>query len=137
MRIPTTDTEGRPNGWVQPVWSVLESPELRPEQVYITAIAPRSRKGPHCHHVRRGFFVVISGTVRIRWKDDDTYYDLLYGEKGGSRASCVIDPGIPCALYNYGDTEALVLNLPSPAWSADNPDEHPVENWEDPEDWPR
>lgn len=46
-----------------------------------------------------------------------------------------VPPGYPCALYNYGDTEALVLNMPSPAWSKDDPDECPVEDWKDPEDW--
>ena len=35
----------------------------------------------------------------------------------------------------YGDTEALVLNMPSPAWSKEDPDDWPVLNWQDPEGW--
>jgi mannose-6-phosphate isomerase-like protein (cupin superfamily) len=132
MKIPTLDTEGLPNGYLQPIWNALDSPHLRPDQVYVTAIAPHSRKGPHLHMRRRGMFVCISGKTHLRALTEGVYEEF--------ELSCwpllVIPPGVPCALYNYGDTEALVLNMPSPAWSAEDPDDHPVLDWKDPEDWP-
>lgn len=130
MKIETKDTEGRVNGWLCPVWSALDNPELRPDQVYLTAIAPHTRKGPHLHKVRRGCFMVISGSVTI-WS---RRRDGKYSESTGERLT-VVPPGWACALYNHGDTEALVLNLPSPAWSKEQPDEWPVVDWKDPEGW--
>ena len=135
MKIQTKDTEGRPNGYIIPIWSAMDRPELRPDQVYVTAIAPRTRKGPHLHLNRRGFFTVISGgEVLVRQIIMTGNYAQIALKPGDGFT--VISAGLPCALYNYGDTEALVLNLPSPAWSAEDPDEHPVLNWQDPEDWP-
>lgn len=133
MKIETKDTEGRPNGWILPIWSVLEDPDRQPYQVYVTAVALRSRKGPHMHKTRRGMFTVIHGAVTIRVRySDGAYTDYHMGPSG---STVNVSPGEPCALYNYGDTEALVLNMPAPAWSKDDPDEWPVENWVDPADW--
>jgi hypothetical protein len=39
------------------------------------------------------------------------------------------------ALSNYGSTEALIVNMPAPAWTPESPDEWPVEGWTDPEGW--
>lgn len=133
MKIETKDSEGKPNGYLIPIWSALERPELRPEQVYLTAIAPRSRKGPHLHNVRRGVFSVLSGRVIVQVR-------LLNGTYSGyplwpGQPIVMVAPGTPCALYNYGDREALVLNMPSPAWSKEAPDDWPVEDWEDPKGW--
>lgn len=133
MKIPTKDTEGRPNGWLLPIWNANQRPELRPDQVYVTAIAPRSRKGPHLHMRRRGMFSAVSGSALIRILYEGQYEQRIL-KPGESFA--VISPEIPCALYNYGDAEALVLNMPSPAWSAEEPDDHPVTDWKDPQDWP-
>ena len=133
MKIETKDTEGRVNGWLAPIWNALEQPELRPEQVYLTAIAPHSRKGPHLHMHRRGLFFCVIGKVLVRIRrSNGSLFDIRIGM---AVEKIDVPPGYPCALYNYGDTEALVLNMPSPAWSKDNPDDWPVENWQDPEDW--
>lgn len=132
MKIETRDTAGKVNGYILPLWSALEHPELRPDQVYVTAIAPHTRKGPHLHMRRRGLFVCVAGAVamRIRMRPGCISQSL----KPGSGWT-IVRPGQACALYNYGDTEALVINMPSPAWSAEDPDEHEVTGWEDPEGW--
>jgi len=74
--------------------------------------------------------MVISGSVTIRSRRRD----CKYSESTGERLT-VVPPGFACALYNHGDTEALVLNLPSPGWSKELPDEWPVFDWKDPEGW--
>lgn len=146
MKIPTLDTEGRPNGYIITCWNANEHPDLRPEQVYGTAIAPHSRKGPHLHMRRRGYFCCLSGDVTLVTrtkgilngpgaKDSPVIAQMTYILLPGQKK--IVQPGVPCALYNYGDTEALVLNMPSPAWSAEDPDGHPVFDWKDPEDWPQ
>ena len=39
----TKDSKGKPNGYVLEIWSALVNPELRPDQVYLTAVAPHAR----------------------------------------------------------------------------------------------
>lgn len=138
MKIPTKDSAGRPNGWMATAWSVFDSPDsasLRPDQVYITAVSPGMRKGPHLHKKRRGMFYCAHGKVTIRMRvGDDSYIDTVLTPDRG--VAFVVMPGIPCAIYNEcPQEESVVINMPSPAWSKKNPDDHPVENWEDPEDW--
>lgn len=131
-KIDTFDSDGKPNGWVLPVWSELSEPGLRPAQVYVTAISPRTRKGPHLHKERRGVFHCIAGRVLVRKNYQGDVLDKII-EPGGEY--CFVPCGTPAALYNIGDGEALVLNMPNPSWSQENSDEWPVTHWQDPADW--
>jgi hypothetical protein len=133
MKIETKDTAGNANGYLVPIWNALENPELRPEQVYLTAVAPHTRKGPHLHMKRSGCFICIKGNVKIVTRAPGAigYVVAATGEHNQYRR-IVVKPGTAAAIYNSGDEEALVLNLPSPAWSAAEPDEWPVEDWYDP-----
>ncbi len=116
-----------------PIWNSLEEPFYRPDQVYKTTVAPHSRKGPHLHKVRRGFYFCARGSVRLRLRDDaGNYIEITLDENA---KPVPILPGVECAIYNYGDEEALIINMPSPAWSKEEPDEWPVEEWQDPEGW--
>jgi len=128
-RIPTKDATGKPNGWVLPVWNANERPEARPDQVYVTAVAPHSQKGPHLHKIRRGLFCCIKGNVRVvtRWLDQ---YSTHYSGENYGHALIEVPTGVAACIYNDSPTEeALVLNLPSPAWSKEAPDEYVVGNW--------
>ena len=130
MIIETKDTAGRINGFLMPIWNALTKPELRPDQVYMTAIKPGKRKGPHLHMKREGRFVLLSIEASVLIKDaKNGVYPLMFGE------ITVVPAGVPCALYNVGKTTALVLNMPAPAWSKDDQDDWPVETWSDPEGW--
>lgn len=129
MKLPTKDATGKPNGYVIPVWNVNEQPELRPDQVYVTAVAPLSQKGPHLHEIRRGLFCCIKGNVRVvtRWLDQ---YSTHYSGDNYNHALIEVPPGVEAAIYNDSESEeALMLNMPNPAWSKDAPDEHEVLNW--------
>ena len=130
MKIITKDAEGRTNGYLIPIWNALEQPDMRPDQVYVTAIAPHCRKGPHLHKKRRGRFAVISGAVICWIRGKDGKY-----RRGDGSNIIEIAPGEAAALYNVGHDDALVINMPSPAWSKANPDDHPVNEWVDPEEW--
>lgn len=124
--IKTKDSGGNYNGFVLPIWNAAYD-DYRPEQAYITAIEPGCVKGPHLHMKRRGAFTVIRGIVKIvtrvngeytehhcSWMDPKTVY---------------VEPGTPAALYSLDDETALVLNMPTPPWKADDQDEWPVEDW--------
>lgn len=128
MKIETKDSTGNPNGFVLPIWSLLEAAHLRPDQIYLTSVLPGKRKGPHLHMERRGLFVCIRGNVRIVQRIAGKYLTEFSGEDH-KFARIFVPPGVPAAIYNDGASEALVLNMPKPAWSPDQPDEHPVEGW--------
>lgn len=127
-RIPTKAVDGASNGWVLPIWNERYD-DWRPAQIYVTAIAPGARKGPHLHAKRCGRFMCIRGTVRVRIRELDGSYTNHYLCEDTPRIVSV-DPGTPAELINAAATEALVLNMPSPAWHADDKDDWPVEGWE-------
>ena len=127
MRILTKDANGKENGWVLPIWNCREV-EYRPDQVYLTAIAPGCSKGPHLHKIRTGYFACVSGRVHAILRRGDQYetYRLgLYNAHEPLR----VPPGVACELRNVGAEEAILINMPSPSWSADEPDEWTVEDW--------
>jgi len=127
MKIPTKDASGNENGWVLPVWNCRES-DYRPDQVYLTAVAPHSSKGPHLHKVRRGFFSCISGNVVIVTRKNGAHEEHRLGIYNAHKP-LKIEPGTACQIVNHMDREAILLNMPSPSWSAEEPDEWPVEDW--------
>lgn len=132
MRIITNDTGGLVNGWLMPIWNANESPELRPDQVYATAIGPHHRKGPHLHLRRRGLFAVILGVCRFRFRGTDgEYSELTVDAAGNGPTRVLVPPGCVCQLCNDTDSEVVVLNMPSPAWSAEDQDENSVQDWRD------
>lgn len=127
MKIETKDVNGRPNGFVVPIWNALEC-KYRPDQVYLTAVLPGCVKGPHLHQRRTGYFCCVKGHVTLVLRVGGKYKEIRLGEDHDYLA-VGISTGTPAAIYNLGPEIALVLNLPSPAWSKDDPDEWPVENW--------
>jgi len=125
--IPTKDAAGESNGRLIPIWSSAYD-DYRPEQVYVTSVKPGCVKGPHLHLKRAGAFVCVHGDVSIVVRDDKGYHPILCGDKHGYKVVHV-PPGLPCAIYNVGECEALVMNMPTPPWKHDDQDEHPVNDW--------
>ncbi len=138
-RFITQNPKGKPNGWLVPIFNVHESPieEAQfPQQVYLTVIAPGEIKGPHLHYSRWGLFTCIKGDARIVVREEGRYEAYLTGESHGF-ATVQVPAGIPAALQNIGEEEAYMLNMPSPAWQPDAPDEHPVSFDDYDFHWPR
>ncbi len=150
-RIETFDEQHQPNGYVILCWNALEQPGERPDQVYVTAIAPGCHKGPHLHKVRCGRFICIKGNVAVikryplhgeRSNRPPATEGLYVGQSGkyGYRVEhsgetrghnlITVEPGIAALIQNIGPEEALVINMPTPAWSKEQPDEWPVEDWD-------
>lgn len=125
-KIETRDEAGLANGWLVPIYNQKDgffAAGHEPQQVYLTVIAPHSLKGPHLHFVRTGFFTCIKGNVRIVVKVNGEYRTYFSGEAYGF-CSVEIPTGVPAVLQNMGDEEALVLNMPCPAWTPNMQDEH-------------
>ena len=127
MKIETRDGSNQPNGWVLPIWNCRES-DYRPDQVYLTVVNPHSSKGPHLHKVRTGFFACIQGSAVIITRKDGVYEEHRMGIYN-AHAPFKVKPGTACEIVNHMGKPAVLLNMPSPSWSADEPDEWPVEDW--------
>ncbi|MFH1226422.1 MAG: WxcM-like domain-containing protein, partial [Planctomycetota bacterium] len=127
-KIITKSKEGRPTGWLVPIFNVhdaLIKAEQYPQQVYLTVIAPWEVKGPHLHLKRWGLFTCIRGNAKIVVRTEKGYEEYLTGEDHGF-ATIQVPAGVPAALQNIGTGEAYMLNMPAPAWQADDRDEHDV-----------
>lgn len=105
------------------------------DQVYLTVVAPFSRKGPHLHQVRAGRFICLKGNVEIVTRQEELYESQWSGEDHGYR-TVRVPAGIPAEICNWEFEPAYVLNMPSPPWREDQSDECPVENWDPEKDKP-
>lgn len=125
--IETKDASGKPNGWLVPLWNALES-EYRPQQIYLTAVLPGCVKGPHLHKVREGRFCCVSGNCDVTVRAPNGQY-IEHRNLGLDQRVVIVPAGHAAQIKCRGDVEARVLNMPSPAWSKEDPDEWPVEDW--------
>lgn len=122
--IETLDIHGESNGWLLPIWHVDSG--VKVEQVYLTVVNPGCFKGPHLHLKRRGLLSCIRGVVTVVTRLGQEYHEQLLC---AGVDAFEIPPGVAAAIYNTGDEEAFVLNMPSPPWRKDEPDEHKVKDW--------
>lgn len=125
--IPTNDHEGRPNGWLLPLWHIDEEESV--DQVYLTVVLGGMAKGPHLHMRRRARFTCVLGDVLIVTRENGLYRRHWSGESHDF-ATVRVPAGVPAAIYNQHRGPAYVLNMPSPPWRADDQDDHEVIGWE-------
>src|SRR5204863_7014800 len=119
--IQTKDSQGKPNGYLIPIYNVHDGflPETRtPQQVYMTVIAEGTAKCPHLHFIRTGFFTCIKGNVKIVANTQTGFEEYLSGENHQYR-SIEVPAGTPALIINLGEGPAYVLNMPHPAWTPD------------------
>jgi dTDP-4-dehydrorhamnose 3,5-epimerase-like enzyme len=125
-KIITRDESGEINGYIVPIYNVNETFHdfgKEPKQVYVTVVEKGKMKGPHLHHIRTGFFTCIKGNVKIVTKEDLKYMEYFSGEDYGY-LSVIVNTGIPALIVNICDEDAIVLNMPNPAWTPEMNDEH-------------
>ena len=116
----------RKNGFLVPIFNendnFLNNNDYL-KQVYLTVVKPNNIKGPHLHYKRNGLFTCIKGNIRIVTKENNEYKIFFSGEDYNYN-SILIPKGIPAALQNISDIDAMVINLPSPGWTKEMQDEH-------------
>jgi dTDP-4-dehydrorhamnose 3,5-epimerase-like enzyme len=126
QRIDTKDVAGNPNGWVVPIWRADSGEKI--EQVYLTVVLPGTSKGPHLHHKRCGRFTCIQGGAEIITRDQDGRYASAQ-LTADQPSTFTVPPGVAAEIYCFTLEPAYLLNMPTPAWSAEDPDEWPVTDW--------
>ena len=75
------------------------------------------------HYIRTGCFTCIKGDARFILKSKEGYQEIYSGESYDYK-TVIVPTGIAAALQNLGKEEALILNMPNPAWKPDMNDEH-------------
>ena len=125
-KFVTKDPKNDPNGYLIPIYNIHDKffpSGEEPQQVYLTVVFPGKIKGPHLHFIRTGCFTCIKGNARFVFKTAEGYRVILSGEDYEYR-SVIVPTGVPAALQNIGESEALILNMPQPAWTPEMNDEY-------------
>jgi hypothetical protein len=125
-KFETKSNLGLVNGYLVPIYNIHDGffPKgEEPQQVYMTVISPSQVKGPHLHFIRTGCFTCIKGNARFILKSDDGY-EVIYSGEDYEFTTIIVPTGVPAALQNLSDEDALILNMPQPAWTPDMNDEH-------------
>jgi dTDP-4-dehydrorhamnose 3,5-epimerase len=125
-KFVTKGHDGEPNGYLVPIYNLNErffDDGKEPQQVYLTTVQPGKVKGPHLHFIRTGFFTCIKGNVRVVLKLESGY-EILYSGEDHDYLSIEVPTGVPAAVQCLGNEEAMMLNMPNPAWTPEMNDEH-------------
>ena len=126
QKIITYNSSGEENGFLVPIFNendnFLNNNDYL-KQVYLTVVKPNNIKGPHLHYKRNGLFTCIKGNIRIVTKENNEY-KLFFSGEDYNYNSILSPKGIPAALQNISDIDAMVINLPSPGWTKEMQDEH-------------
>ena len=125
-KILTKNLEGDTNGFLVPLYNINDGffdKGKEPEQVYLTVISPNKIKGPHLHYIRTGCFTCIKGNARFILKTQEGYQEIYSGESYDYK-TVIVPTGIAAALQNLGKEDALILNMPNPAWKPNMSDEY-------------
>lgn len=125
-KFTTKGEDGEPNGYLVPIYNIHDgffAAGREPQQVYLTTVQPGKAKGPHLHFIRTGFFTCIKGNVRVVLKTESGY-KVFYSGEDHEYLSIEVPTGVPAVVQCLGDEEAMVLNMPNPAWTPDMNDEH-------------
>jgi len=114
------------NGFMIPVWRDWdEFVKIKPSMVYVTAINPGERKGPHLHIIRDSYFVCVKGKVVFILKEESGKFTEI--ETGEDNPVLIeIPKGRSSVHINPTNEQSLVLAIVDPSWKPDNKDEHNV-----------
>jgi dTDP-4-dehydrorhamnose 3,5-epimerase-like enzyme len=127
-KIISQNQTGEYSGFLLPIHSSSDSffsSGFQAQQINITSLAPKQVKGPHLHLVRSVLLTCIKGNVQIVVKTEDKYCCYLSGELYNHN-TIEIPTGVPSAIQNIGEDEALVLAVWNKPWTPDLKDEYSV-----------
>lgn len=111
-------------------------------QVYMTTVYPGVVKGWHYHKEQWDHFAVVHGTIKMvlydRRPSSATHGQVMELYPGvHNPLRVVIPPQVAHGFKGVGTTEAIVVNVPTAAYNAEQPDEHRIDphGGEIPYDW--
>lgn len=111
-------------------------------QVYMTSVFPGVVKGWHYHREQWDHFAVVHGTVKMvlydRRPDSASKGEVMELYPGvHDPMLVVVPPGVAHGFKGVGTAEAIVVNIPTEPYHAQDPDEYRIDphGQEIPYDW--
>jgi predicted O-methyltransferase YrrM/uncharacterized RmlC-like cupin family protein len=132
IRIYDLECHSTPEGSMFPIyrdWDNFHEGYV-PEMVYASTMAPDTEKGPILHRKRREYITAISGEVQMEYYEHGNLHRVPLRNKDGVSKIVTIPPGVPKKLINVDrNSEAVIINLPSPAWRPEDQDTEKFTSW--------
>lgn len=102
-----------------------------PKMAYISIMRPETKKGVILHKKRTAYITAISGNIILEYANNKTLIQtILSDEIKNDHWIIKIPPNVPIMLYNKSiNSQAIILNLPSPAWHPDDQDTYKFNDW--------
>lgn len=116
--VTTYDSEKQVNGWLKELYKDGDKTVL-----YMTSVAPGKFKGYHLHRIRAARYFPISGKMKITLWKPGTQEKEEYILEGDRPQRLFIPKDIATGLENVGDTQAVLINFPDPAYDPSLKDE--------------
>ena len=126
-RVATKDFGGRENGFLTEIASSRDgwSTFLDNSQVYMTTILPNMKKGFHMHHKKENQVTCIMGTVILGVWDGKTIAEFTLDAQ--SPITVRVPNKHALCFYNPTNEEASVLNICSPPYDPDDPEQEDID----------
>ena len=111
-KVATFDLNKKQNGFLIELFK-----DGKKTAAYLTCAKPGAFKGYHLHKVRASRYICIKGKMKIiLYVDGKREEHILSADKP---QRLFIPRNIPTGLLNTGDSEAWLVNYPSPAYDPD------------------
>lgn len=121
--VTTKDLSGQENGWLMEIASSIDSWSkfLDNAQVYLTSLFPGKKKGFHLHNKKESQLTCIKGKVIIAIWDGKNIEELVLDAE--KPVTIRIPKERAVGFFNPGSKEAWILNLCSPPYDPQDPEQ--------------
>ncbi|OGY18977.1 MAG: hypothetical protein A2784_03540 [Candidatus Chisholmbacteria bacterium RIFCSPHIGHO2_01_FULL_48_12] len=121
--VKTRDLGNEENGWLMEIGSSRDgwSKFLDHAQIYLTTLLPGKKKGWHLHHKKENQFTCIRGKVAVAIWDGNKIEEISLDAEKPITVRVPKEQAI--CFYNAGDEPAYILNLCSPPYDPEDPEQ--------------
>ncbi len=126
-KVTTRDLKGKTNGFLMEIASSRDhwSKFLANAQIYLTTLLPKTKKGFHLHHKKENQFTCIKGNIILAVWDGKNIREYKMGE--ANPITIRIPRKQAICFYNYDTKPAYILNLCSPPYDPEDPEQEDLD----------
>ncbi len=101
-----------------------------PRMVYATYLNKGVEKDIILHKNRKTYIACILGTVEVSSKSNNKERKVILSFEEEEKINLLLaDPGTPLKFKNIGNSTAILLNCPDPAWHPEDHDTYRFKDW--------
>ncbi len=125
--VSTQDMAGIVNGKLMEIASIRDgwSKFLDNSQIYLTTLLPKKKKGFHLHHKKENQVTCIKGRINLGVWDGKNIHEFVLD--ADSPTTVRVPKGNALCFYNSGNKVAYILNLCSPPYNPDDPEQEDID----------